>query len=255
MEKLNEHCNCVYMRVVEKLSYFSLCPARGRMFAVIVVVSAAGAGAVDAGEIICDFMLGRAYLLIFWLLLHMEQWLIPNEARETPARHVATFVAYFSTFKEPHLRQSDRSFPAKFHAIKSSIFDTKRRRSQGTLQVAGVMQLGLELLSRIMCPIWFRLPGPPFSQSAISSVVWSAFPFTTWLFQGTLDFERTKPNVFRISRMPLAKPNQSQPEAGKRPPSLHKSASQLQIRMQIQYQSHNPGEHHPRRFGTRSATS
>jgi len=29
--------------------------------------------AVDAAEIICDFMLGEAYLLIFWLLLHMEK--------------------------------------------------------------------------------------------------------------------------------------------------------------------------------------
>jgi len=39
--------------------------------------------AVDAAEIICDFMLGGAYLLIFLLLLHMEKGDKPKEAKKT----------------------------------------------------------------------------------------------------------------------------------------------------------------------------
>jgi len=48
---------------------------------VIVVVTIV---AVDAAEIICDFMLDGAYLLIFWLLLHMEQWISRKKRKKRP---------------------------------------------------------------------------------------------------------------------------------------------------------------------------
>jgi len=72
------------------------------------------------------------------------------------------------------------------------------------------LTLGIDLQSRIMlCQIWFQFPGSPFRQSNFLGPVSFSIYFSVsgGAFHGTLDFERTKgkANVFRISRMPLAK--------------------------------------------------